>query len=809
MYEQYGKFGSDNNSRFGQGTSGNDDDDLYEGFNYSIDVNPVPQTGFNPTGYQPQPGSLASGRPPQSSLGGRMTGQAPPMSRMMTGQAGGGEARPMTSVSGAGFTSKGNAQKTFDPMGVASRGPAPALATKSDNSPEDMAKEMEKQVNGLIENSAEAAVRGDLTEAQEKAKEAAKKERQLCKHREQHGLVDQINLDLTYSVCFNLANAYHLNGMYEEALHTYSLIVKNKQYPQAGRLRVNMGNIYYEQKKYTNAIKMYRMALDQIPNTGKEIRSKIMRNIGNSFVRLGQFQDAIGSYESIMEGNADFQSGFNLIICYFALGDSDKMRRGFTQLLSIPISGMGEEEEEEEETKAAEAAEATGEKKPDGLRAELQERQKLATHYITTAAKLCAPALDRRDWEAGFDWMVEALKPEHESIASHMEICKALHFLRDKQFDKAIEVLKSFEKKDPSLKAMAATNLSFLYFLESDITQADKYANLAVRNDRYNAKALVNKGNCLYVKGELERAKELYLEAIGVEADCVESIYNLGLVNKKLGVLQEAQQAFEKLHSIIPNNPEVIYQIANLHDMQGNYRHATKWFNILITRVPSDPGVLSRLGQIFNKDDDETQAFHYHQESYRYYPVNLDVISWLGVWYVKSELYEKAIEFFERASQIQPNEVKWKLMVTSCYRRMGSYTRALELYEEIHEDYPDNLECLRYLVAICKDLGHHYDHYQKKLSKLERANAAKTQTMGGGGALTRIGGPMGAPQDAQNIPQRQVRQPPADTGGSEPPSNMAAPTHHAPAGGGGNRRPKQQEEEELFDDADIGDLLVD
>lgn len=117
-----------------------------------------------------------------------------------------------------------------------------------------------------------------------------KKERLLCKHRESNNLVDQINMDLTYSVCFNLANAvsevipipfvtrdhhssgvfestlcrlfflfscsshhlpsplqYHLNSMYQEALNTYSLIVKNKQYPQSGRLRVNMGNIYFEQ----------------------------------------------------------------------------------------------------------------------------------------------------------------------------------------------------------------------------------------------------------------------------------------------------------------------------------------------------------------------------------------------------------------------------------------------------------------------------------------------------------------------------------------------------------------------------------
>jgi len=49
-----------------------------------------------------------------------------------------------------------------------------------------------------------------------------------------------------------------------------------------------------------------------------------------------------------------------------------------------------------------------------------------------------------------------------------------LHYLKEKEFEKAIEVLKAFEKKDQNLKAMAATNLSFLYFVEGDIAQADK-----------------------------------------------------------------------------------------------------------------------------------------------------------------------------------------------------------------------------------------------------------------------------------------------------------------------------------------------
>jgi len=99
----------------------------------------------------------------------------------------------------------------------------------------------------------------------------------------------------------------------------------------------------------------------------------------------------------------------------------------------------------------------------------------------------------------------------------------------------------------------------------------------------------------------------------------------------------------------------------------------------------------------------------------------LETISWLGIYYVKQELYERACHFFERASQIQMKESKWRLMVASCYRRMGSYQKALKIYEEIYHEYPDNIECLRFLVQLCKDMGLQYEEYAANLKRLERA----------------------------------------------------------------------------------------
>jgi hypothetical protein len=48
--------------------------------------------------------------------------------------------------------------------------------------------------------------------------------------------------------------------------------------------------------------------MDLIGTASREMRFKIMRNIANSFVRLGQFQDAIQSYEAIIEAHGDPQT---------------------------------------------------------------------------------------------------------------------------------------------------------------------------------------------------------------------------------------------------------------------------------------------------------------------------------------------------------------------------------------------------------------------------------------------------------------------------------------------------------------------
>ncbi|XP_074841401.1 intraflagellar transport protein 88 homolog isoform X2 [Carettochelys insculpta] len=740
-----------------------DEDDLYSGYN---DYNPTFDTEDleNDTAFQQAvrtshgrrppitakiPGTSAS-RPLATGFGSK-TALSSSMGRPMTGAIQDGLARPLTAVHAAGYSKTALRGSAFDPLGQA-KGPAPPLEMKNEDTPEEKIRQLEKKVNELVEESCIANSCGDLKLALEKAKEAGRKERALVRQREQITSPENINLDLTYSVLFNLASQYSANEMYAEALNTYQIIVKNKMFSNGGRLKVNMANIYLKQRNYSKAIKFYRMALDQIPSVHKEMRIKIMQNIGVAFIKTGRYTDGISSFEHIMNTSPNLKAGFNLILCYFATGDREQMKKAFQKLIAVPLEIDYDDKyvSPNDDPHTNLLIEAI---KNDQLRQMEHERKSMAEKYIMTAAKLIAPAIET-SFAVGYDWCVEAVKASHYvELANDLEINKAITYLRQKDFYQAVETLKMFEKKDSRVKSAAATNLSFLYYLENELAQATNYADLAVNSDRYNPSALTNKGNTVFASADYEKAAEFYKEALRNDSSCTEALYNIGLTYKKLNRIDEALDCFLKLHAILRNSAQVLYQIASLYELMEDPNQAIEWLMQLISVVPTDSRVLSKLGELYDNEGDKSQAFQYYYESYRYFPSNIEVIEWLGAYYIDTQFCEKAIQYFERAALIQPTQVKWQLMVASCYRRSGNYQKALDTYKDIHRKFPENVECLKFLVRLCTDMGlKEVQEYVMKLKRVEklkeireqrvksgRDGSARSRREGSGGGVLKLG----------------------------------------------------------------------
>ena len=518
------------------------------------------------------------------------------------------------------------------------------VVAKDQSTPVDVVRILENQINALLEQSVLLRQEKKWEEALEKAKEAVKKEQLMRKRDKSRG-------ELMFSTLFNLAAAYETNSMHAKALKTYSIcLTKQRGNPFAGRLRISMGNIYYAQHDYPSAIKCYEMALDQLSKDDQAIRSKLRLNIGNAFFRSGRLREAVKNYKM---SNPYYQTGFNLFLCHYALGNEDAMKQSFMALAGICVDDCVEDDIRDQvlSVQIEEGADHQS----------LSARDQL----LLTAARLLASSLDEADETVGYDWIYNVLE-ENEHVVTHLEFEQATNRLKRREFGNATEMLLELQQKS---KAVASTNLSCLSFLGGDSQTASSYADTAIEADRYNSDALVNLANCFFIDGDFVSAKKLYLEAVDIGADCWEAIYNLGLLYSSQGDAENALKAFEKLHKLTPNNPEVIYQIADIYDLQGRYKDAIKWFSVLTARIPNDPNTLSRLGQLYlNANDDPLEAMHYKLESFRNYPVDLDTISWIGSKFVKDELYEKSIYFFQQAALIQPDEVKWGLMITQAQR---------------------------------------------------------------------------------------------------------------------------------------------
>ncbi|OQR70743.1 intraflagellar transport protein 88-like [Tropilaelaps mercedesae] len=704
------------------------EEDLYAGFDEEVHPAFDTRTLAVDEAFQEAVQSSHGRRPPTSSgnvAGFRLaTARGSTAMRRGVGTAGGrpvtgGEmARPVTAVRGAGFqggSSGGSgtgAGAIFDPLNQAKTSPIVTLQLKDENDPKEKIKTMEARINTLVEESARDASKRNFKLALEKAKEAASRDRQLVKQREQILPGSPANMELSFCARLNLALRYTDADMLNEALEIYQSIVQNRAFSNIGRLKLNMGNICFMQENFPKAVKFYRMALDQasctsgwtVPNMQKDLRIKILKNIGTAFVKMGQFADAITSFEYIMAEKSDIQAALHLILCHYTLGDVDKMKRAFIKLLDVDSVSL-------EPTEMS-----GGPPRNDLLHKMEQKRKRDAEFIIMTAANLITPVTFPTAAE-GYDWCIEQMKASanFSYLASDLELSKATSFLRKREFGKAIETLKSFEKRD-NRNVSAANNLSFLYFM-LDKRQAEKYADAAITVDKYNAAALVNKGNCCFSRGDFAQAKEYYSEALQVEAGCVEALFNIALSCERLKEREQALDYLFKFQAIVGLYPQALYKIGQ------QYHQAS-------TLLLSDPDLLNKLGSVCeNQLDDVQQAAHYHSEAVRHYPSSLSTLEWLGGYYAEVHAFDEAVRCFQKAQLVQPAEPKWPLYVGSCYMRSGQFDDALRCYEGVHRKFPENIDCLKMLVKITGDLElAEYEDYVARLKKVEKLKEARAQS---------------------------------------------------------------------------------
>ncbi|XP_030370369.1 intraflagellar transport protein 88 homolog [Scaptodrosophila lebanonensis] len=686
-------------------------------------------------GAQAVPPPTSMGRPPTSQLFSR--GNL--VSRRLSAGEKTAQARPSTAVRAVGYAaSSSSTGQHFDQFFMEKAkqqtmfSANATLDAAKEVNPQTKYKNLEMKIVKLLESSIVLAGRGVaamrssgsdpgaksvLAEALNKAKEAFSLDRTLHRFRDQH--VENIfhNFDLTYAVFFNLAEQYELNEMYIEALNTYSIMTKNKMFPHVNQLKLNMGNIYFKMGTgiYPKAIKMYRMALDSVPNNLKQLRLKITENIGVLFVRMGQYADAASSFEFIMSERANIRSGIHLLLCYYAMGDIEKIKSTFRNFVcSVEptesdsdlenennIIKLQQQADQAQSKQTAEVSligadafgmktavttggddspgmapisEKAGEKnryvlqalKTDELALYMKQRNQREKRAITMLVELISPIIEE-NYNDGYNWCIEVIKTSNMSWLAHeLELNKALVYLRQNEINQAIETLQIYNRKsEGSMTASALINLCFIYINLGNLDMATHCVNqlqeLGVLQS--NPMALVNASIVDMQKGNLNSARDYLGRALQLQPFSFEANYNFGLLALQEHNYALAEEQFELLRAQLmePHSAQhghIYYQLAMLQERRQTGGGSDFKFG--------SPGVLQAYLQVLGISAVDIDSRLFEK---------------VGSLYEQIQDHQEANQYYNEAYRINPSDINIASSIGSYYIKLQATEKALYYYE--------------------------------------------------------------------------------------------------------------------------------
>ncbi|CAH4033512.1 unnamed protein product [Pieris brassicae] len=693
-----------------------DDDDLYAGFN---DVPPALDTRIirEDTALQQTLRTAGIGRQAPSRMG---TGMFRIGTTSLRGgsRAGTASTRPVTAHRAAGYTS--TLRDTS------------AKEEKKEDTIEDKIKQMEAKIMVLVEESCMLSARTatedegnkreqELTKALAKAQEASALERQLIRSQEQANLGDSHNLDLTFCVLCNLADQYALNEMYTEALNTYQLLTRNKLFPHANRLKVNMGNIYFKMGEHPKALKLYRMALDQTPTAEKDLRMKVMHNIGLLLVRMGKFRDAVTNFQHIMQEQGDFQTGLHLVLCSVALEDPEAGKAAFHSMLDVELPNHHHDIPIDDENDAYEYVVR------DVVRGDRLSRwsRSTASHadrcLALAAAALARPAgrSMRDDDLGGSSWCVEALRGYSGGGAgARLELGSALASLRGAAASggsgtaaglRALQRLKAVARAHPNdrvLRAEANADAAFVAYALGKWSEAQSLSEAACKDDPYSCPGRVTAALAEMSSGQADSTANVLNQlttATHLDPADLIAMHDLALILEMCGEDGSAEARWQRMRSGSSAGATLralaaagLARLARTTDISNG--SADHWYSMIGTW---DAGVSCALAQLHTEMGDVQTAKHHYQDVEAVWPCELSALQWLA----GESSTDEALQYYRRAARLQPNNPQWGLLIGGCLRASGRYQEALSLYKKLNSRFPDNVQCLKLIVKLCGDQG--------------------------------------------------------------------------------------------------------
>lgn len=122
------------------------------------------------------------------------------------------------------------------------------------------------------------------------------------------------------------------------------------------------------------------------------------------------------------------------------------------------------------------------------------------------------------------------------------------YWLKD-DISKAIETIKNLNSKYSDLNSEVYTTLSFLYLIQKDYENAEKFALTAIDKDNKNGYAFSIIGQIYFCQHKTDKSCDYLIKSLELDNNISDSKYYLGLLKENQGDLNKAKEHFEEAYN--------------------------------------------------------------------------------------------------------------------------------------------------------------------------------------------------------------------------------------------------------------------
>ncbi|MFI5304245.1 MAG: tetratricopeptide repeat protein [Nitrospiria bacterium] len=218
--------------------------------------------------------------------------------------------------------------------------------------------------------------------------------------------------------------------------------------------------------------------------------------------------------------------------------------------------------------------------------------------------------------------------------------------------------------------------------------------------------------------GNLEKAKEHYIQILKEEKNNPDIYLNLGQIYEKNGQFSDAKLCYEKALEIKPDYASVYNNMGIIFLRQENFDLAKSNFDKALTLNPNIPEAWNNLGLVFQCRKEYREAEAVFQKAISLKEDYADAFNNLGGVYIYQGKKKEAMSCFEKSISLDPCHAGAYNNIGNLYRFNDQLKLAETFYlraEKINPDFPDAINNLGSIYGLMGRIKEANSFYKKAL----------------------------------------------------------------------------------------------